>query len=165
VIDLCRLVRRERKYRIRSSQSRNGRAPVGDGESGEGVEERDNGGGGNEGRGRGVAPRTGRGVAPRLIHHGNGESTGGGIAGRRGWGRGVDAAGQYIALARHYGGGRACRGGGRLQRGRRDCLAGEGELAAGDTKIAAGEGEGERLPRARRCDVGRSRVDAHVSCY
>jgi hypothetical protein len=68
-------VRRERKCHIRPSQSRNGRAPVGDGESGEGMEERDTGGGGNEGRGRGVAPR--------LIHHGNGESTGGGgIAGQ-----------------------------------------------------------------------------------
>lgn len=95
VIDLCCPVRRERKCRIRPSQSRNGRAPVEDGESGEGVEKRDTGGGGNEGRGRGVAPRTRRGVAPRLIHHGNGESTGGGgIAGRRGWGRDVDAAGQ-----------------------------------------------------------------------
>lgn len=47
-----------------------------------------------------------------------------------------------------------------MQRGRRDCLAGEGELATGDAEIAAGEGEGERLPRARRCDVGRSRGEA-----
>jgi hypothetical protein len=113
---------------------------VGDGESGEGVEERDTSGGGNEGQGRGVAPRTGQGVAPRRFTTGMADRLEE-EASRAGGGGGEVSTPRGNRLIW-----RSITGEGELAAGEGDC-SGDAEIASwGEGELAAGT---PRLPRGR----------------